>query len=63
MSDLVEDQDGNVFSWPFCVIPGCPNRICLAKAETRFCWPHSSSGLSVEELIRDAARSKALSGT
>lgn len=55
-STLVIDDDGRVFEWPFCTIPGCPNRIFLAKGETRFCWPHSSSGLSLPEIIAQADR-------
>ncbi len=51
MSDWVEDEDGNMFRWPFCQVPGCPNRICRAKGEARFCWPHSGSGESVDQLI------------
>lgn len=53
-SEWVEREDGAVMHWPFCSIPGCPNRICLSKGETRFCWPHSSSGQSVGEIIAEA---------
>lgn len=42
--------------WPRCEIPACPNRICLSKGETRFCWPHSSSGKTVHELISEGQR-------
>lgn len=55
MSDdnWVEIEDEGMVYWPRCTVPGCINRICLAKGETRFCWPHSDSGATVSEIIRN----------
>jgi hypothetical protein len=49
-----ETEGGAAFWWPGCIVPGCPNNICLAKAETRFCWPHSDSGKTLDEIISEA---------
>lgn len=46
--------EGRVFRWPFCTIPGCPNRICTGRSD-RFCWPHSSSGKTLDELIEEVS--------
>lgn len=53
--DYVDMGDGWQF-WPKCVVGGCPNRICRAKGETRFCWPHSGSGKTVGEIIAENAK-------
>jgi len=47
------NEDGTTFLWKDCEIPGCPNQICLAKDEARYCYPHSSSGKTLEEIIAD----------
>lgn len=52
-----EDEDGNVWRWPFCTIPGCPNRICIGRSD-RFCWPHSDSGTTVEGMIQKLSRKR-----
>lgn len=45
------EDGGDPFWWPYCEIPGCPNGICFAIRSERFCWPHSDSGTTVEEMI------------
>lgn len=54
-----EDDDGAIHGmwWPFCEIPGCPNRICIGKSD-RFCWPHSGSGRTLKQIIGDTKRRK-----
>jgi hypothetical protein len=44
------EETGEEFWWPRCHIPGCVNFICLGKS-TRFCWPHSGSGESLDEML------------
>lgn len=61
MSDLqsddewVETDDGVVFRWPFCSVPGCRNRICRNKSD-RFCWPHMGSGKTLNQIIREETK-------
>jgi hypothetical protein len=44
--------DGRAFWWDRCEIPDCPNFVCRGRSD-RFCWPHSSSGQTVADLIAD----------
>lgn len=52
-NEWFDDGEGHAFRWPFCTIPGCPNRICLAKGETRFCWPHSEGDQTLGEMLAE----------
>jgi hypothetical protein len=56
IDDLWMDVDGERVFWPKCIIRTCTNRICLAKGEVKFCWPHSSSGQSLDELLRSTEK-------
>lgn len=49
---LCRDEDG-LFWWKRCEIPGCVNLIC-ARRSPIFCWPHSDSGSTIDELIENA---------
>lgn len=33
--NLVEDEDGSIWPWPFCISEGCPNRVCLGISAVR----------------------------
>lgn len=49
---LFKDKDtGKLFFWKDCIVPGCPNQVCKAKGETRFCWPHSKGDKSLKQIL------------
>lgn len=52
-SELCRDDDG-YFLWKRCEIEGCPNVIC-GRRSPLFCWPHSDSGKTLEEVMQDIA--------
>ncbi len=54
---LCEDEDGNVWLWKRCEVSRCPNLICERRSP-RFCWPHSDSGQTVSDMIRENAKKK-----
>ena len=51
---LIETNEGykRVY-WPMCAVKGCPNRCCL-RLGSKYCWPHTGSGKSLEELKEEA---------
>lgn len=49
---LYEDEEGNRWWWKDCIIPGCVNQVCTWKSD-RFCYPHSDSGQTIDELIAE----------
>ncbi len=49
---LFQNEDGATFWWKDCEITGCPNQVCTWKSD-RFCWPHSDSGQTVDEIIAE----------
>lgn len=49
--DEYEDEDGRIFLWKRCEIPGCPNNICKGRSE-RFCYPHSPSDLTLDQMMK-----------
>lgn len=49
------EYEGHVFWWKRCEIPNCPNLVCHGRSE-RFCYPHSDSGETVEQLIDRVAK-------
>ena len=42
----------NFENWPKCPMPGCPNRCCRAL-NSRYCWPHTGSGKSFQQMLRE----------
>lgn len=44
--EYVEDEDGQVIAWPYCVIPNCGNGICF-NLSSDFCFPHSAERLNI----------------
>ncbi len=38
-----ENEDGSTFDWKDCVVPGCPNQVCLGVSPV-FCHPHALRG-------------------
>ena len=58
MSDWVEIE-GEIKYWPMCPIKECQNRICLSL-NSDYCWPHTKSGKSLDEVIGNTRSKKAL---
>lgn len=50
MDDLI-NIEGDAIHWPFCVIPGCTNRCCLAL-QSPYCHPHTPKP-SFDELMEN----------
>lgn len=42
INNLVEDDAGDVWPWPFCITPECPNRVCMGISAVR-CYVHLTS--------------------
>ena len=50
--DWVEVEGWGFVYWPMCPIKGCQNRICLSEG-SKYCWPHTGSGKSPEQLLKE----------
>lgn len=37
---IFKREDGSLFDWPDCAVPGCPNQSCL-RLNSKYCWPHT----------------------
>lgn len=46
-------EDIPASEWPYCVVPGCRNRCCLAL-NSIFCFPHTPGNQHVKRMKIDA---------
>lgn len=44
---LFELDDGRLFQWPECYLPGCHAGVCLGISSV-FCFPHSAEYLNIQ---------------
>ncbi len=61
---FVRDETG-VFEWPFCTINGCFARVSYGSrrfvGSKLYCWPHTPSSKSFDELIGEVSNGTAIS--
>jgi hypothetical protein len=51
---VFQDEDtGELFGWPDCIVPGCPHQCCRAE-NSMYCWPHNQmhkQGYTITEIM------------